>query len=152
MRSTAIRGRLDRGAAADLWRRTLSQIPSLFGQLVYLTSLRDQNTGRYLHHGIALTFGEEEADRSLRLSHRRAFSEWLTYNLEQQKADLELYLSAFVGDKRCVLETWLRLTPYRNLIPASTRKVERQLYLADLEALLELLKNEYGVSSPDPDA
>jgi hypothetical protein len=141
-----------RGAAADLWRHTLSQIPSTFGRLVYLASLRDQNTGRYEHHGLAQIFGELDADEALRESHVRTFAEWLCYNLEQQKADLDLYLSSFQPDKRTILNTWIRLSPYRNLVPASVREPERRLYLADLEALLDILKAENDVSDPDPDA
>ncbi len=33
---------LERGAASDLWRHTLSQIPTVFGRLVYLSSLRER--------------------------------------------------------------------------------------------------------------
>jgi hypothetical protein len=146
------KGNLDRGAAADLWRHTLTQIPSTFGRLVYLASLRDQNTGRYEHHGLAQIFSEAEADEALRESHANTFSEWLCFNLEQQRSDLDLYLSSFQADKRTILSTWIRLTPYRNLIPVSARDPERRLYLADLEALLELLKNEHDVSDPGPDA
>ena len=143
---------LDRTAASDLWRNTLSQIPSVFGRLVYLSSLRNPNSGRYEHHGLALVFGDDEASKALKKSHIQAFAEWLSFNLEQQKADLDLYLSALFEDKRTVLETWLKLTPYRNLIPSSVRGVERRLYTGDLTALIELLKNEYGVAAPDPDA
>jgi hypothetical protein len=138
-----------RSAAADVWRHTLSQIPSVFGRMVYLASLRDPNTGRYEHHGLALVFSGEEAAKSLRASHSSNFSEWIKFSLEQQKADLDLYLSQFFDDKVQVIETWLRLTPYRNLVPNTVRGVERRLYLANLEALLQLLKNEYGVADPD---
>ena len=143
---------LERTAVSDLWRNTLSQIPSVFGRLVYLSSLRNGNTGRYEHHGLALVFGEDEANRALKKSHTQAFAEWLRFNLEQQKADLDLYLSGLYEDKRTILETWLKLAPYRNVIPSSVRGVARQLYLADLTALIDLLKNEYAVAVPDPDA
>jgi hypothetical protein len=142
----------ERGAAGDLWRHTLSQIPSTFGRLVYLASLRDQNTGRYEHHGLSQIFGSADADEALRESHSRTFAEWLCYDLEQQKADLDLYLSSFQPDKRTILSTWIRLAPYRNLVPASVRDPEKRLYLADLEALLEVLKAENDVSDPDQDA
>ena len=143
---------LDRGPATDLWRHTLTQVPSIFGRLVYLSSLRNSNTNTYEHHGFALMFGEEESDRTLRQSHATGFAEWLCFNLEEQKADLDLYLSGLGSDKRTIVEAWLRLTPYRHLVPDSARRAERQLYLSDLEILLTLLKNEYGVASPDPDA
>jgi hypothetical protein len=142
----------DRSAAGDLWRNTISQIPTVFGRLVYLASLRNANTGRYEHHGLALVFGEEEANKALKSSHSAVFSEWLTFNLEQQKADLDLYLAGLYEDKRVILDTWLRLAPYRNLLPASVRGAERRLYLADLTALLEILRGALGVAAPDQDA
>src|SRR4051812_33121708 len=70
-----VRLEFDRGPAADLWRHTLSQIPTIFGRLVYLSSLRDPNTGVYHHYGLAQRFDEESADQTLRESHLKAFSE-----------------------------------------------------------------------------
>ncbi len=145
-------GRFERDAVANVWRRTLSQIPTVFGRLVYLASLRDPNTGRYEHFGLAQMFGEDEADRALRQSHWETFQQWLGFGLERQKQDLDQYLAGLHRDPRAILETWSRVEPYRNLIPAAAPQAERQLYLSDLQALLELLKNEYGVACPDPDA
>lgn len=143
---------LNRTAIADLWRNTLAQIPAVFGRLVYLSSLRDPNTGRHQHHGLALVFGEEEARNALRKSHERVFAEWLSFSLEQQQADLRLYLFDLPEDKRTVLETWEKLEPYKNLPPKSAKSVERQLYLADLTVLLELLKNEFGAGDLGSDS
>ena len=143
---------LNRNATADLWRNTLSQIPSVFGRLVYLASLRDPNTARYQHHGLALVFGEDEARKALRKSHEQVFAEWLSFNLEQQQADLRLHLFDLPEDKRTVLETWQKLEPYKSLLPKSAKSVEKKLYLADLTVLLALLKNEFGVADPGPDS
>ena len=141
-----------RGPAADLWRHTLTQIPTTFGRLVYLASLRNQNTGVYEHHGLAQVFGAEEADRTLRRSHFEIFSEWLCFGLEQQKNEVTGYLEALDESLRLVLENWIRFSPYRNFLPASTREAERELYISDLETVLELLRREYGVASPDPES
>jgi hypothetical protein len=143
---------LDRGASASLWRHTLSQIPSIFGRLVYLAGLRDSNTGQYFHQGLATVCGAEEASGAIQASHQEAFAIWLEYNLAQQRADLELYVSGLEPDRKKVVEAWSKLEPYRNLPPDSVQAVEKELYLADLEALLSLLRNELGVSWPDPDA
>ena len=145
-------GAFERSAKSDLWRNTLSQIPTVFGRLVYLSSLRNVHTGAYEHHGLTLIFGEEEANRALKECHSVVFAEWLTFNLEQQKADLDLYLAGLFEDKRQVIENWVRSAPYKNLLPASVRGVERRLYINDLAALIELFRAAYGVAAPDPDA
>jgi hypothetical protein len=139
---------LDRSAASDLWRNTLFQIPSVFGRLVYLASLRDANSGRYEHHGLALMFGEDEANKALKRSHMQVFREWLAFNLEHQRADLDLYLSGLYEEKRIVLTTWLELAPYRNLMPVTLRRVEKRLYAADFKALLELMGSAHGAAVP----
>jgi hypothetical protein len=139
-------------AAADLWKNTLSQIHATFGRLVYLSSLRDPDTGEYRHFGLAQTFGPDEANRVLHDSHVATFNEWLSYNLESQKADLDFYLSGIDGDRRNILETWVRVQPYRGLIPTFARDMEKELYLHDLEVLLDLLMGAYGVPAPAQDA
>src|SRR3954468_6341149 len=90
----------DRSAASDLWRHTLSQIGTTFGRLVFLSTLRDANTGEYAHYGFAQKMGEDVAHVTLRQSHWQCFTEWLEYSLEEQKADLDLYLSGIDCDKK----------------------------------------------------
>ena len=143
---------LERSAFSDLWRNTLAQIPTVFGRLVYLSSVRNSNSGKYEHHGLTLLFGEEEANKALKKSHSQSFSEWLEFNLEEQKDDLDLYLSSLPQDRKTVLHAWVGMAPYKNFLPTSVKPPERKLYLADLNAILEVLRNEYAVSDPDPDA
>jgi hypothetical protein len=140
---------LDRKAAYDLWRHTLCHIPSVFGRLFFLASLRNQNSGRYEHHGLSQVFGSLEASRALKKSHREAFSEWISYKMDEQKADLELYLSDQPEDKRTILKTWEKLEPYRNVLPSSAKDVEKKLYLSDLRALLSTLRNATDAGDPD---
>lgn len=140
------------GPANDVWRHTLARISTLFGRLVYLSSLRNQENGSYEHYGLAQMFGAEQTAETLRRSHSKVFQEWLCLNLEQQKADLQEYLSELPGNPAAVLATWLHEAPYRNLVPAGAQSVECELYLTDLETLLTLLKHEYGAASPDPES
>ena len=139
-------------AVRDLWGRTLSQVPTTFGRIAYLSSLRNSDTGRYEHFGLAQIYSAEEADRALRWSHAQVFREWLNFPLERQKADLEQYLLSLEGDRATVLRTWSSLAPYRNLLPAGITEAERQLFLTDLELILDLLRNEASASLPTPGA
>jgi hypothetical protein len=137
-----------------LWIRDLSQIDTSYGRLVYLAGLRNPDTGRYEHYGsTAGTPSNLIASRTLKRIHENIFREWITYSLEIKKADIELYIASIDQVERVeLIEAWLRLTPYKNLVPASIQGPERQRHISDFEAILGLLRNVYGVASPDPDA
>jgi hypothetical protein len=140
--------RQDETPAAELWRRTLSRIDSVFGRLVYLASLRDPNTGVYQHFGFAQRFSEREADRTIRRSHANTFSDWLWFSLEQQREDLEKYLESVGGDRRAILGAWREWPPYMNWIPAQSRPVDRELFHSDLEIVLDLIRQDFAGASP----
>jgi hypothetical protein len=127
-----------------LWRKTLTRIPTYFGRLVFLASLRDDLTGRYVHPPLVQIVGYEITERTLRHSHHEIFSEWLGFTLAEQKADLDQYLIA--------TRSPLDMLPYRDIVPSSAHQVERQLYLTDLETLLELLRFEHGGAFSIPEA
>jgi hypothetical protein len=152
MKGTEANEGLDRRAVADVWRHTLSQIPSVFGRLVYLSGLRNPNSGRYDHHGLALVFGADDSNRALKKSHKQVFAEWLSFNLEQQMADLNLYLSDLPEEKKTVIQAWTLLKPYKNLLPSNAKPVERRLYLSELQTMLELIKGACGVDDLGPDS
>ena len=135
---------VERPAAADVWRNTLLQIPSAFGRLVYLSSLRNGE-----RHGGGPMFGDDDAKRALRESHASAFAEWLSFNLEEQKDDLDLYLSTVAADKPSIPANWLSAAAYKTFIPDSATPVERRLYTADIEALIALLKNKHSAAGTD---
>ena len=137
-------------AAGELWKHTLSQIHCQFGRLVYLSSLRDGNTGVYQHHGLSLVLGVEQAGKTLEESHLVCFREWLNLRLKDQHADLFLYFSEQDAELKVIVGTWSRLASYRNLVPAGATATERRLFVGDLEAILATLKNEFGVEDQDP--
>lgn len=133
-----------RTPALALWRKTLSQVPTVFGRLAFMASLRNPVTGRYTHEELARLLSPEETDRALCNSHHQVFSEWLKFSLSEQKADLDDYLCT-MGGVRAVFA-------YRHMVPPTARDVERQLYLTDLETLLELLRYEDDGAGASPEA
>ena len=139
-------GRRER-AMKDVWQRTLAQIPTTFGKVAHLASLRNENSGQYEHFGLAQLYSDEQADRVLGLSHQQVFREWLNFPLKEQRQDLESYLASIEGERKKVLQTWLTLTPYKNLLPVGALEAERLLYISDLELILELMRNELSPSA-----
>jgi hypothetical protein len=144
--------RFGHGNADDLWRATLEQVPSLLGRLYYVTSLRDENSGRYRHHGLESVHGAEAADAAIRASHLHTFHRWIRLPLSLKKQDLDAYLAALEEPVEQVLATWSHTRNYMACVPASVQGVERDLFVNDLEVLLAAVRNARGVAGPDPDS
>lgn len=141
---------LTQGIQSTRWVRDLFQVGTTYGRLVYLANLRDPDSGRYEHFGVDSSEAPS-ANISLKLLHEAIFRQWVEFPLELKMQDIEVYIAGIDrADYRELVDAWLRLTPYKNLVPASIQGPERQKHISDFEAILGLLKNVYGVSSPNP--
>jgi hypothetical protein len=136
----------------NLWARELSYIPTSYGRMVFLAGLRNPDTGRYEYYGCPHHTSLSSVSQGLKRIHEEIFREWVSYSLERKKADIELYVNGLEIDPALLVDAWIRLTPYKNLVPASIQGPERQKHISDIEAILGLLKNVYGVASPHRDA
>jgi hypothetical protein len=136
----------------DLWARELSLIPTYYGRMVFLAGLRNPDTGLYEYYGCPDHTSTISVSQGLKRIHEEIFREWVSHTLERKKADIELYLEGLEIDPADLVDAWLRLTPYKNLVPGSIQGPERQKHISDIEAILGLLKNVYGVAAPDRDA
>ena len=144
------KGMLERNALADLWKHTLSQIPSTYGRLVYLASLRDTNSGAYRHHGLSAAFGREESLSALRKSHDDTFREWLSLPLSAKSADLIAHFQNVEENPRRVVTYLAHAKPYLSQAPDSASPAQRRQFRVEMEILLELVKNDSGaVRLPD---
>ncbi len=150
------KGVLERSAAADLWKNTLSQIPTVVGKMAYLAALRDPNTGTYRHDGLTGLFGREQSGKALRESHEQVFLEWLRLTMAQKNVDLARYISDLNAEaetgvsRRTLAENWLTSRIYETHVPASAREMERELYCRDLETLLAMIMNAEAARGPIP--
>ncbi len=136
----------------DVWRQTIAAVPSDFGKLVYLASLRDANSGLYHHYGLENIYSPEECDQALRTSHHEVLQAWLEKSLEDQKEDLEHYLRGVEGDLSTVLNNWWVLQPYVGYLPVEASPATREWFLSDLKIILELLQSGARPSAPDSPA
>ena len=140
------KGMLERDALADLWKHTLSQIPSIYGRLVYLASLRDPNSGAYRHHGLSAAFGREQSTYALRKSHEQTFLEWLTLPLNAKNADFRLYFQSANTDEspQAVVTYLARGARYTTQAPDAAGPAQREQFQMEIAILLQLLKNDAG--------
>jgi hypothetical protein len=143
-------GALERNALADLWKHTLSGIPSTFGRLMCLAGLRDPHSGHYRHYGLSSAFGREESALALRQSHEQVFKDWLDLSLAEKSADLAQHLAALEDSPNTVASHWLRGKYYETLLPDRATGAQRAHFRKEVEMLLELIRNVAAAGQPSP--
>jgi len=123
----------------DVWTKTLRGVPSEFGKLVYLASIRDPNSGIYHHYGLEQLYSQEQCHEALHRSHVEVLYRWLEKSLEEQKEDLEYYLRGVEGQLPDILQNWEVMQPYLGYPPAGINEAARLWFLSDLRIILALL-------------
>jgi hypothetical protein len=127
-------------ASADLLKNTLSRIPTLFGRLSYLASLRDPNSGIYNHHGLGDIFGRDEARRALGETHSQIFQEWLNLPLSAKRDDIHEYLSGVDDPPSALVDYWTKTGIAGTYLPPTAHEAEKELFVREFAVLVETLK------------
>ena len=125
----------DRNQCAVKTAAIVSQLPTLFGQLVYLSALHDKSAGSYRHPALCRTFGCDLADETLRSAHQKAFQSWLALSLEDQHDELRAFLSAVDSAEAERKTRWFGPAVVQDLIPPEAGRHETLLFESDFRIL-----------------
>src|SRR5271156_1622982 len=136
-------------ASRDLHRRTLSQMPRPLDQLIYLSSLRNYNTGLYHHEGLASRFSEEATCEALADCHREAFHQLLSFSLEEIVNELQAYMLTTKSVPAEFLAAWKGLQPYRVAVPAETDSLAAEFLFSNVKVALAILESRLRIT-PGP--
>ena len=145
-----IAGQEARAAYDDLCQRTLAKVTGDLNRLIYLASMRDYNSGRYHHAGLAGQFSEEAARQALETAHRELFWKLTTSPLEELVRQLEAYVQASHEPPEELLRTWRTLRPYHVAIPLDVEPGAARLFVSNLKLALEVLQQRLEKSSTHP--
>ena len=130
--------RQNRSVIEDFTSRTLAVIPSVFGRLYYVSSLKDPTTGRYLHDGLMDVYSESSVQPALAQCHEELFSRILETPLKEQERDLRNCMDS-AGDKFWdVVENWRCSRDYQAMCPQGLPDYLSELFRSNMGALLEI--------------
>ena len=122
----------------------LKTLPNDLTRMIYLASLRDCNSGMYLHPELSRQRGVQAADGALRACHEQVFRRLLTTRLAEYVVQLQEYIRYTRGEILTVLKTWKSLQAYRATVPVSAIATSTELYFLNVAIALEV------VGKPDP--
>ena len=130
-----------RSVIEDFTSRTLAAIPSDFGRLYYVSTLRDSETGRYQHDGLMELYSKSSVHAALAQCHEEIFSRILETPLSHQACDLRACLEA-AGDKFwAVVESWRESQYFRTLCPEGSPSYLDDLFCSNMGALLAIFSS-----------
>lgn len=128
----------------------LDDLPNDLTRMLYLASLRDCNSGRYLHPQLSPKIGVEEADRALSVCHQHIFRNLLKTPASAYALQLEEYIRYTRADRNVVLDTWQSLQAYRSTVPVHASPFYCELFCLNVELALTILNDSQTWAEEGP--
>ena len=130
----------------DLTANYLEPLPTCYARLLYLSDLREPTSGRYIHEALGNVYGGDAVDRVISTCHEEVFERLLEMPLISQGEDLRGYLSSLSGT--LPEKTLIYKDRAKEWVPSCAPDYLRELYCSNLDALLELLRDDKSTVRP----
>lgn len=128
----------------------LGDLPNDLTRMLFLASLRDCNSGTYLHPELSQRVGVEEADRALSACHQHIFRCLLRTPASAYALQLEEYIRYTRADRSVVLDTWQSLQAYRSTVPLHASALYCELFCLNIELALTILSDSRAWAEEGP--
>lgn len=127
-----------RSLIEDFTSRTLAAIPSDFGRLYYVSSLKDPGTGRYQHDGLMNLYSQPSVQAALTHCHEELFLRILETPLSHQEHDLRNCLNTAGDQFWAVVESWRESRDFKTMCPGGLPGYLSDLFCSNMNALLAI--------------
>lgn len=129
---------------ANLLNKSLSALPNSVAQLIFLSSLFDSYTGRYLHEGWVSLDDSEQIHRVIQQRHHAVLAEVMELSVPDLADRIQEHLKEN-GSEPGIARMWLETEPFREMIPAGCSTLEREFFVSQVRIALELLRRSLTV-------
>jgi len=130
----------DGEVAADILRALTVSLPNDLSRLIFLATLRDNNSGHYFHPDLARRFSEAIADRAMLACHQRIYKQVVALSIEDLTDQLDLYVTTVPAPRERMIESWTKLKAYRATIPIDTDPISAEIFFMKVEVAVAILE------------
>jgi hypothetical protein len=135
---------LDQFGPANFVNLAVARIPSTFEKLIFLTNLRDADSGRYRVPLAELAYGEQQIGAALLAEHQAVFLEWIGFDLAAQMAEVARYLAGQAGDRKSTVANWFYERSFEKFVPITATELERERFWHNMTTVLQLLQIKFS--------
>jgi hypothetical protein len=130
----------DDDVAADILRALAVSLPNDLSRLIFLATLRDNNSGHYFHPDLARRFSDRVADRAMLACHQRIYKQVVALPIEDLTDQLDLYVTTVPAPRERMIESWTKLKAYRATIPIDTDPISAEIFFMKVEVAVAILE------------
>jgi hypothetical protein len=130
----------DGEVAADILRALTVSLPNDLSRLIFLATLRDNNSGHYFHPDVARRFSVNVADRAMLACHQRVYKQVVALSIEDLTDQLDLYVTTVPAPRERMIESWTKLKAYRATIPIDTDPISAEIFFMKVEVAVAILE------------
>lgn len=125
---------------ADIRRALTVSLPNDLSRLIFLATLRDNNSGHYFHPDLARRFSEPASARAMLVCHERIYKEVVALPIEDLTEQLDLYVTTVPAPRERMIESWTKLKAYRATIPIDTDTISAEIFFMKVEVAVAILE------------
>ena len=126
--------------AEDISRALNISLPNDLSRLIFLATLRDNNSGHYYHPEVARRFSGEVADRAMLVCHRRIYEQVVALAIEDLTDQLDVYIATVPVPRGRLIESWTKLKAYRATIPMDTDPIAAEIFFMKVDVAVAILE------------
>lgn len=115
-------------------------LPNDLSRMIYVATIRDNNSGNYYHPELGRKFGPDLANRAMLTCHQDLFDQVVALSLEELTDQLDAYAASTRVSKARMVESWKKLRPYRTTIPMDAPPISTEIFLMKLDIAVSLLE------------
>lgn len=131
----------DSAVTADILRALTVSLPTDLSRLIFLATLRDNNSGHYYHPEVARRFSDSLADQAMLACHQRIYRRVVALPLEDLTEELDRYIATVPVPRERLIESWKKLKAYRATIPIDADPVSSEIFYMKVEVAVAILES-----------
>jgi hypothetical protein len=130
-----------RAVVEDFSSKSLSAIPTFYGRLSYVSSLRNPDSGCYEHDGLTSLYPEDSVQEGLTQCHEELFSRVLETPLREQELDLGKCLGGAGKEYSELVESLRDDRSYQNMCPDGLPEYLHDFFCSNMKVLLTVISS-----------